>query len=818
MKIERRFTQKGHDPYEGIKWEERVSEIRNPSGEVLFRQEGVVVPSPWSQMAADILAQKYFRRAGVPRGDGGTGGESDAREVFHRLAHAWRVWGERAGYFDGGEDAEAFYCEALRMLASQMAAPNSPQWFNTGLYEVYGIKGPPQGHFYVEPASGEVRKSESAYERPQPHACFILNVEDDLVNEGGIMDLVNREARLFKYGSGTGSNFSRLRGEGESLSGGGISSGLLSFLKIADRSAAAIKSGGTTRRAAKMVTLDADHPDIEKYTLWKAGEEYKVSALAAGSSAINRHAKKISQAVAAFAASGVSGSPALASDAEAEARFDPEKNSYLKKALLASLRDGVPAAYLYQYVRLLKQGIDPGEPVLYTTDWTDEAYNTVSGQASNNSVRISEAFMAAVRDDADWNLTARTGGAVVKTVKARALWDEICRSAWKCADPGLQFHTTINEWHTCPQDGEIRASNPCSEYMFLDDTACNLASLNLMAFYDMESGVFRIEDFCHAIKIWTLILEISVVMAQFPSKAIAQKSYDYRTLGLGYANLGSLLMVMGLPYSSGEGRALAASLTAILTAEAYAASALLAQDSGPFARFAANREAMLRVIRNHRRAAWNAEASEYEGLTVFPEGISPSHCPGYLLEAARKSWDRALQLGEKHGYRNAQVTAIAPTGTIGLVMDCDTTGVEPDFALVKYKKLSGGGSFKIINQSIPPALKKLSYTDSEIAEITAWCRGHGELPPTGELSTASLKEKGFGKKELAKIAESLKTAFSLEAAFQPGLFSRDFLENKLGLAPEKHSVAGFSLLRAVGFTARQIEEADAYVTGTLGVV
>ncbi len=801
MKIDRRFTRRGKDPYEGIVFESRTSEIRNSDGKTIFRQEGVVVPSFWSQIATDILAQKYFRKAGLPDDAGGR--ESDARQVFHRLAKTWRVWGERAGYFDGEEDAQAFYDETVHMLAHQMAAPNSPQWFNTGLHEVYGIEGPAQGHYYVDSSTGEVKKSESAYERPQPHACFILDVEDDLVNEGGIMDLVSREARLFKYGSGTGSNFSKIRAEGESLSGGGASSGLLSFLKIADRSASAIKSGGTTRRAAKMVTLDADHPDIETYINWKVREEHKVASLAAGSFLIRRYAEALEGAARAWSG-------------PEESRLDPLANRILGDALVGALRDGVPSAYLYQYLRMLKQGGAASSEV-YTTDWTGEAYNTVSGQASNNSVRVSERFMRAVLDDGDWDLTARKDGRTVRTMKARSLWDLIAKSAWKCADPGLQFHTTINEWHTCPKDGEIRASNPCSEYMFLDDTACNLASLNLLAFYDEESGRFDVEGYLHAIAVWTLVLEISVVMAQFPSRNIAKKSHEFRTLGLGYANLGTLLMVMGLPYDSEEGRAVAAALTAILTGEAYATSALIARDAGPFPRFEANRDDMLRVIRNHRRAAYRADASEYEGLSILPRGLDAGRCPGDLAKAAREAWDRALELGERHGFRNAQVTAIAPTGTIGLVMDCDTTGVEPDFALVKYKKLAGGGSFKIINRSIPPALRRLGYGEGEIKEIVEYCVGRGRLPEKGALSNETLKEKGFGRKELEKLNKALENAFSLESAVNPGLFSPDFLEKKLGIDAAAFSEFGFDLLRALGFTSAEIEEAEAYVCGSLGV-
>jgi len=801
MKIERRFTREGQDPYKGIRWEERISEIKDSEGKIIFRQEGVTVPSSWSQIATDILAQKYFRKTGVPKEISSLEGETDARQVFHRLGFTWRKWGERFGYFDTPRDAEAFYDEIVRMLADQMAAPNSPQWFNTGLYEVYGIEGPPQGHYYVDPESGEVRKSESAYQRPQPHACFILDVEDDLVNPGGIMDLINREARLFKYGSGTGSNFSKIRGEGEPLSGGGISSGLLSFLKIADRSAAAIKSGGTTRRAAKMVILDIDHPDIESYILWKVQEEHKVASLVAGSALIRSRLENLRTTIGEF----------YRSKADGKTETDPSMIKTVQDAITTAIQEGIPAGFIHQYIRLLDQGIVLPDPPLYTTDWTEEAYNTVSGQASNNSVRISDRFMRAVLEDEDWELKARTTGAVVKRVKARYLWDLITRSAWQCADPGLQFHTTVNEWHTCPEDGEIRASNPCSEYMFLDDTACNLASLNLRAFYDTETGTFRIEDYLHAIRLWTLVLEISIVMAQFPSKSIARRSYDYRTLGLGYANLGSLLMVMGLPYDSEGGRAVASALTAILTGEAYAASALLARDVGPFPRYEANKDAMLRVIRNHRRAAWNEAPGSYEGLSILPKGLDPEQCPSDLLQAAREAWDRALSFGGQYGFRNAQVSAIAPTGTIGLVMDCDTTGIEPDYALVKYKKLAGGGVFRIVNRSLPLALKRLGYTETEIRGVVSYCVGEGNLPPEGPLSRKGLKEAGFKEKELDIVEEKLKHAFSLEEAFSPGLFPEKFL-NRIGF-----NSAFMSILDYLGVSKEEREQANRYSCGNLGV-
>jgi ribonucleoside-diphosphate reductase alpha chain len=807
MEIQRRFTRSGASPYDGLSFEPRTSEIRNPDGRSIFRQDSVIVPSHWSQIATDILAQKYFRKRGVPRPDGTTGGETDARQVFHRLAFTWMDWGKRHGYFSTEEDAQAYYDEMCFMLARQMGAPNSPQWFNTGLYAAYGIKGPAQGHFYVNPESGEVEKATSAYERPQPHACFILSVEDDLVNEGGIMDLMTREARLFKYGSGTGTNYSNLRSSSEPLSGGGVSSGLLSFLKVSDRSASSIKSGGTTRRAARMVTLDADHPDVLKYIDWKAQEERKVASMVTGSRILRRHTKRILEAC----------RPSAEGAGDAAAAFDPRKNRELERAVRDALQDEVPASWVHQVIQLAGQGVWDFQTEEYTTDWDSEAYNTVSGQSSNNSLRLTDAFMQAVMDDGWWELVNRTDGTSRDKVKAREIWEHIATAAWLCADPGLQFHTTINDWHTCPADGDIRASNPCSEYMFLDDTACNLASLNLMTFFDQAAGEIRIEDLRHAIRLWTITLEISVLMAQFPAKEIARKSYDFRTLGLGYANLGTLLMVMGIAYDSPEGRAIAAAISAILSAEAYATSAEMASELGPFPRYDANRDAMLRVVRNHGRAAYGAAPDEYEGLSVMPQPIDALFCPPDLMAAARRAWDRALALGEKYGYRNAQVTAIAPTGTIGLIMDCDTTGVEPDFSLVKFKKLAGGGYFKIINTSLPPALRKLGYTEEQAKDIVSYCLGRGSLEGAPGVSTEALRSRGFTDAALAKVNDSLVSAFSTSFSFTSHVLGRDFLEGTLGIPETTFSQAGFNLLTHLGFTAADTEAADLHACGTMTI-
>jgi len=703
------------------------------------------------------------------------------------------------------------------MLARQMAAPNSPQWFNTGLFAVYGIKGPAQGHHYVDPESGELKHAQSAYERPQPHACFIISVNDDLVNPGGIMDLITSEARLFKYGSGTGTNYSRLRAKQEPLSGGGISSGLLSFLRVGDRSASAIKSGGTTRRAARMVTLDADHPDIQEYINWKVAEEQKVVSMVIGSRVLKKHTRLIEQAVS-VAQAGAEGKGDTPDKQKIDSNvFDPEKNLRLQEAIRGALVEEVPPAYIYRILQLLAQGVRGLDIEEYTTEWDEEAYNTVSGQSSNNSVRVSSEFMRAVIEDGSWVLTGRVNPSLKIETEARKIWEQIAYAAWNCADPGIQFHSTINEWHTCPADGEIQASNPCSEYMFLDDTACNLASLNLMTFYDTDTGRFDVEALLHAIHIWTIVLEISVLMAQFPTPEIAKRSYLFRTLGLGYANLGSLLMVMGIPYDSEEGRGLAACLTALLNGQAYLTSAQLAEQLGPFARFQANREQMLRVIRNHRRAIHSAPDQEYEGLTVFPKTLNPESCPAELLETARRVWDQALEVGEQHGYRNAQVTAIAPTGTIGLVMDCDTTGVEPDFALVKFKKLAGGGYFKIINTSIPPALKQLGYDKNQVREITAYCLGRGSLKSSPGISWKQLKAKGFTDAALKQIDKSLASAFSIHSAFTPIVVGQELLEKKLGLDPETYNKPGFQLLEHLGFSREQIEQADRHACGTMTV-
>ncbi len=839
MKITRRFTTAGRSPYETIAFRRATSEIKNPDGSIVFRLDGFDVPEHWSQVAADILAQKYFRKAGVPSRlkkveetqvpswlwrsvpderaladlpkEQRIVGEGDGRQVFDRLAGTWTYWGWKGGYFTDEEDARAFFDEHRYMLAMQMGAPNSPQWFNTGLHWAYGIDGPGQGHFYVDHETGELTASTSAYEHPQPHACFIQSVNDDLVNENGIMDLWVREARLFKYGSGTGSNFSDLRGANERLSGGGKSSGLMSFLKIGDRAAGAIKSGGTTRRAAKMCVVDVDHPDIEEYINWKVKEEQKVAALVTGSKICQARLKAVMKACVNCEADDV-----LPEAGKDERCFDAAKNPKLKQAIREAKRDGVPMNYVLRVVQFAKQGYKDIDFAIYDTDWDSEAYLTVSGQNSNNSVRVTDAFLNAVVDDKDWALTSRTTKKVVKTLKARDLWESIGHAAWASADPGIQFHTTINDWHTCPKSGPIRASNPCSEYMFLDDTACNLASLNLMMFR-REDHSFDVEAFEHACRLWTVVLEISVLMAQFPSKQIAELSYRYRTLGLGFANIGGLLMASGIPYDSAEGRAICGAISAIMTGVAYATSAEMAQELGPFPGYEPNRADMLRVVRNHRRAAYGERAG-YEKLSVAPVPLDhKSLADARLVEAAKRAWDHAIGLGQAHGFRNAQATVVAPTGTIGLVMDCDTTGIEPDFALVKFKKLAGGGYFKIINQQVPQALRALGYKEHEIAEIEAYAVGHGSLKQAPAINNASLKARGFTDEIIAKIESGLATAFDIKFVFNKWTLGEDFLVNTLKVPSEKLSDPAFDLFQHMGFSKKEVEAANNHVCGTMTV-
>ncbi|MFZ9198973.1 MAG: vitamin B12-dependent ribonucleotide reductase [Paracoccaceae bacterium] len=827
MKIERKFTTAEAGAYGQMAFQLTTSEIRNPDGKVVFRNEAVEVPAGWSQVASDVLAQKYFRKAGIPAvlkrvkekgvpeflwrsvaddaalaklpAEERIVGETSAKQVFDRLAGAWAYWGWKGGYFSTEADAKSYYDEMRFMLARQMAAPNSPQWFNTGLHWAYGIDGPSQGHYYVDHQTGVLTKSSSAYEHPQPHACFIQSVKDDLVGDGGIMDLWVREARLFKYGSGTGTNFSSLRGEGEKLSGGGKSSGLMGFLKIGDRAAGAIKSGGTTRRAAKMVIADMDHPDIEAFINWKVIEEQKVASLVAGSKAHELRLNEIFTAIRQW-------------DGSAEDSVDPAKNPALKAAIKSAKKAMIPDTYTNRILQYAKQGYTSIEFPTYDVDWDSEAYITVSGQNSNNSVRVTDAFLKAVKDDADWALIRRTDGKVAKTIKARDLWDQVGHAAWACADPGIQFHDSVNAWHTCPEDGPIRGSNPCSEYMFLDDTACNLASMNLLTFF--ANGKFDAEAYIHASRLWTVTLEISVMMAQFPSKEIAQLSYDFRTLGLGYANIGGLLMNMGLGYDSDEGRALCGALTAIMTGVAYATSAEMAAELGAFSGYERNKNHMLRVIRNHRAAAWSK--ASYESVNVNPVALDAANCPDQtLVTLARSAWDEALALGERHGFRNAQTTVIAPTGTIGLVMDCDTTGIEPDFALVKFKKLAGGGYFKIINQSVPAALEKLGYSTSQAAEIVAYAVGHGSIGNCAGINPTALIGHGFGPRELEKIEAALPSAFDIRFVFNQWTLGEEFCTQTLGIPAEKLNDPTFDLLRHLGFTKAQIDAANDHVCGTM---
>ncbi len=819
MQIVRKFTRAGDGPYADITFKIVKSELRRVDGSLMSATGAFTVPENFSQVASDILARKYFRKAGVPTKTKSiveesvpswlrpkkavgksTRGENDARDVFNRLAGCWTYWGWKGGYFNAEEDASAFYDDIRYMLASQMAAPNSPQWFNTGLHWAYGLTGDPQGHYYVEHETGEVAKSDNAYERPQPHACFIQSVDDRLLGSGSIMDLWHREARLFKYGSGTGTNFSNIRGADEPLSGGGASSGLMSFLKVGDASAGAIKSGGTTRRAAKMVIVDVDHPDIEAFINWKTEEELKVAALVAGTKVLKRRLDKIMET-------------ALNCEGAEDDCFDPVKNTALKRAILKAKRDGVPDGIIQRAISLARQGVDSIEISELSADWNSEAYHTVSGQNANNSVRVTDRFLKAVERDEHWDLIRRVDGAVAKQVSARDLWGQIAKSAWVSADPGVQFHDTINAWHTCPNSGDIRGSNPCSEYMFLDDTACNLASLNLLKFWSKDTG-FDIDSFEHACRLWTIVLEISVMMAQFPSKEIAKKSYEYRTLGLGFANIGGLLMSSGIAYDSDEGRAACGSISSLMSAVAYKTSSEMAAIMGSFPGYSNNAKAMKGVIQNHRKAAENRKA--YNGLSFRPQGLEKDKCPyPGLVGRAIECWKDAERSGADHGYRNAQVSVIAPTGTIGLLMDCDTTGIEPDFALVKFKSLAGGGHFKIINQAVPVALQVLGYSQKQIEEIIEYALGRGTLKGAPAIGHRVLHDKGFSEYEIENIENALKQAFDVRYAFSTSVLDPEFCVDALGLSPQQLEYKGHDLLPLLGFSEDEILIANVYCTGAM---
>jgi ribonucleoside-diphosphate reductase alpha chain len=710
--VSRFFTTPGTHPFDEITWEKRNSKIINEKGETIFELKEVEVPAEWSQLATDIVVSKYFRKAGVPE----TGHEVSVKQVVTRIAHSLREAGEEFGnYFDTKAEADTFEHELMYLLSTQRAAFNSPVWFNCGLYHQYKIKGG-RGNWYYDFTKGAVQQAENNYVHPQCSACFIQGVHDDLMD---MFDLIKAEATLFKYGSGTGSNFSAIRGKGEKLSGGGYSSGLLSFLKVFDAAAGSIKSGGTTRRAAKMVCLDMDHPEIEDFINWKVREERKVAALVAAG---------------------------------------------------------------------------------YSSDFNGEAYGTVTAQNSNNSVRVTDAFMKAVEENGEWQTINRTNGKVADTYQARELWRQVCEAAWACADPGVQYDTTINDWHTSANTDRIYASNPCSEYMFLDDSACNLSSLNLVKFLD-EDGQFDIEAYRHGIRIMFVAQEILVDFSSYPTKPIAQNSHDYRPLGLGYANLGTLLMRKGIAYDSAESFAITGALTAILTGHAYLVSAEMAARKGAFNGYAQNEQPMLRVMRKHRDAAYEIDAEL---------------CPETLLEAAREDWDNAVAAGEKHGYRNAQATVIAPTGTIGLLMDCDTTSIEPDFALVKFKKLAGGGYFKIVNQSVPGALENLGYTESEIKDIITYAVGSASLENSPFINKESLLARGLTKADLKKIEQQLVTTFELAHVFNQTVVSEESLEAG-GLKKNAFADPTFDYLRAIGFSAKEIEEANKAICGMMTV-
>lgn len=692
------------------------------TGKTTHDNPGVEVPAGWSQRALNILSKNYLRRAQIPSAtepvlpqtplmpawltprrptaDATYGAESSARQVFHRLAGAWTYHAWQSGTIKDKATAQVFYDELYLSMAWQFAVPNSPQWFNTGLWWAYGIDGPDNGMWYVpdtggDPQNGAVRAdakpATNCYERPQPHACFLTPIGDNLVKDGGIMDAVVREARIFKYGSGSGINASSLRAEGEELSSGGVASGAMSWLSILDKSAGAIKSGGTTRRAAKMVMLDDDHPQVGEFVDWKATEEHKAASMYVGSSIIAAYSR---------------------GDLPYE---------WLEELIPPQTKDR------------LKNGF---EAHVFGIGYEEEANKTIDGQNSNNSVRLKDAFLHRAADGGDWQLTARTTGAVMKTIRAEELWDRICASAWACADPGLIFDDTVNAWNTCAADGRIKTTNPCAEFHHLDGSACLLASLRLVSFLKPD-GTIDVVKYVHVCRLWTIVLDVSVSMASFPSWEFAVGAHNYRTLGLGYADLGGLLMRLALSYDSDEGRALAAALTALLTGTAYLTSAELAEELGPFPRWTHNEADMRMVLRNHARAVSESLVNGYyEGLNVVPppESRFTGKVQDDLEAACLHAWRRVL---EARSFRNAQVSLLAPTGTISFVMDCDTTGVECELSLIKYKNIAGGGTMEIVNPAIPTALRRIGCDDAQVQKAMSWVLT--ELPIPDDVTGATYR-------------------------------------------------------------------------------
>lgn len=830
MRIERLYTTKGISPYAEIEFRTTTIEVRNSGGSMAFQLGECVLPAAWSQIAANILAKKYFRKTGVssylrrveedgvpswlwrsipdderfaePTNEPRAPGEHDARQVFDRIAGAWTYWGWKGGYFDSVEDASAFFDEIRYMLATQKAAPNSPQWFNTGLHWAYGIEGSSQGQFFVG-RDGRVKRSPNAFEHPQAHSCFIQSVEDDLVGDSGVLSLLVDEARIAKFGSGTGANFSKIRGASEGLSGGGKACGLVSVLRASDRAAGLVTAKGSTRRASKMVVVDIDHPDIEEYIEWKVKEEQKVAALVAGSKSIAHHVTSIIQSC-------------LIYSGRAESRFDPTRNELLNSGICAARRAMVPENYVHRAIEFARQGYIETEVPMYSEAWDSDAYLTVAGQNSNNSVRVTDQFMRAVERGGIWHLRARVTGDVTKSLQARDLWEKLGCAVWSSADPGVQFHTTINDWHTCPASGEITGSNSCSEYLFLDDTGCTLASLNLLQYRSIE-GRFDATAFEHAVRLWTIALEISVAMAGYPSRKIARLTHDYRPLGLGHANIGGLLMSSGVAYDSAEGRALCAAITALMTGVAYATSAEMARQVGPFRGYRVNSRHMLRVIRNHQLAA-RGDSFGYDALSILPIPLDHAACPDTnLLSRVILAWDKAIELGTLYGYRNAQATVIAPTGTIGLVMDCETTGIEPDFALVKFKELAGGGYLRIVNGALGDALLAHGYDEEVTRGIVEYVVGKGTLRDAPCVNHAQLRSRGFDDARLELVESSLASAFDIRQVFNRWILGDQFCSERLNIDSQSLSAPEFDLLTSLGFSAKDIALANIYCCGTMTV-
>lgn len=791
----------------------------------------VEVPSSWSKTSIDILVNQYFRKDGLPtilrkvaednipswlqRSEADIAklnnlpqnerysAESSAKNVFKRIAGAWTYWGYKKSYFTSEEDAKNFFEEIQYIIYKQIASPNAPQLFNTGLHWAYGITGEAQGHYYFSETNNAILPSTNTYERPQTQSCFIQSVEDDLVNKDGIYDLMLKEAKIFKYGSSSGSNFSNIRGKGEKLSGGGHSTGVMSFLKISDFSADVVRSGGNTKSGSKMVVLDADHPEIEDFINWKIKEDEKIVSMVTGSNIVKRILELIFEACKDY--QGLE-----------ENKYNHLVNEKLKSVIFLASNLMVPEKYIDRALLLAKQNIYDINYAIFTTAWDLEASKTVTGKNTTTFISITNTFMTKYYNNENWYLINRYDGSSYKTIKTSEIFANIAMASWSCNNVGILFHDNTNDWNTCINDGLIKTSTPNFEYLFLDDTACSIAIINLIHFYkkDQNKLIIDTEKLEHVTYLLTIALDISVAMGELPSLKIAQTSFKYRSIGIGYTNAASLLMSMALPYDSKEGRSLIANISAFITGCAYQASAKIAKIKCPFPAYENNKQVFINVIHNHLCALKNED--NYKNIHNKPQALNYNYCIDKgLYNKTLEIWQNILQLAQTIGFRNAQVSCIMPNNNVNIMLDCNTCGIEPDNSLIKYYTDNTGNYNRVVSPYVIEGLSNLGYSEEQIQDIKHHLIGRKTLKSAPFINKKTLSQLGFTSVELEKIENSLASTFNIQFSFNKYIIGDEFCENVLKLDINQLKNPNFSLLEALGFTSEQITEANYYVNGYL---